>query len=106
MDKFKEIRPVVLGLVRRNNKILVSEGHDKNKNETFYRCLGGGVEFLEKSQDALKREFKEELGIDIYKEKYHVIDDNSETDAMWVDIDKFKNRKLKIYPEEIFEYLK
>ena len=59
MDKFKEIRPVVLGLVRRNNKILVSEGHDKNKNETFYRCLGGGIEFLEKSQDALKREFKE-----------------------------------------------
>ena len=53
MDKFKEIRPVVLGLVRRNNKILVSEGHDKNKNETFYRCLGGGIEFLEKSQDAL-----------------------------------------------------
>ena len=47
MDKFKEIRPVVLGLVRRNNKILVSEGHDKNKNETFYRCLGGGIEFLE-----------------------------------------------------------
>ena len=38
MDKFKEIRPVVLGLVRRNNKILVSEGHDKNKKETFYRC--------------------------------------------------------------------
>ena len=41
-----------------------------------------------------------------YKERYHVIDDNSETDAMWVDIDKFKNRELKIYPEEIFEYLK
>ena len=65
MDKFKEIRPVVIGIARNDNKILVSEGYDKVKNQIFYRCLGGGIEFLEKSQDALKREFKEELGIDI-----------------------------------------
>lgn len=65
MNKFKEIRPVVLGIARNGNKILVSEGHDKVKNQVFYRCLGGGIEFLEKSDVALKREFKEELGIDI-----------------------------------------
>lgn len=65
MNKFKEIRPVVLGIARKGNKILVSEGHDKVKNQVFYRCLGGGIEFLEKSDVALKREFKEELGIDI-----------------------------------------
>ena len=65
MNKFKEIRPVVLGIARRGNKILVSEGYDKVKNQVFYRCIGGGIEFLEKSEDALKREFKEELGIDI-----------------------------------------
>ena len=76
MDKFKEIRPVVLGLVRRNNKILVSEGHDKNKNETFYRCLGGGIEFLEKSTDALKREFKEEINVDIVVKKFLGVSEN------------------------------
>lgn len=65
MDKFKEIRPVVIGIVRNGNKILVSEGHDNVKNQTFYRCIGGGIEFLEKSQDALKREYKEELGVEI-----------------------------------------
>lgn len=65
MNKFKEIRPVVLGIARKGNKILVSEGHDKVKNQVFYRCLGGGIEFLEKSDVALKREYKEELGIDI-----------------------------------------
>ena len=65
MDKFKEIRPIVLGIARRGNKILVSEGYDKSKNQTFYRCLGGGIEFLETSQEALKREFKEEIDIDI-----------------------------------------
>ena len=70
MDKFKEIRPIVLGIARKNNKILVSEGYDKVKNQTFYRCLGGGIEFLETSQEALKREYKEELGISIDIENY------------------------------------
>lgn len=140
MDKFKEIRPIVLGIVKRENKILVSKGYDKIKNETFYRSIGGGIEFLENSKDALKREFKEELSIDIkvekflgisenifvyngknahelilfynvdikdseYKEKYHIIDDNCETDAMWINIDKFKNKELKLYPEQVLKYL-
>ncbi len=140
MDKFKEIRPIVLGVVKRGNKILVSEGYDKVKKETFYRSIGGGIEFLENSKDALKREFKEELNINInvgeflgisenifvyngknahelilfydvsidesdFKEKYHIIDDNCETDAIWIDINKFKNKELKIYPEQIFKYL-
>lgn len=140
MDKFKEIRPIVLGIVKKDNKILVSEGYDKVKGEVFYRSIGGGIEFLENSKDALKREFKEELDIDIdvgdflgiseniftyngkkahelilfynvgindsdYKEKYHIIDDNCETDAMWIEIDKFTNKELKIYPEQVFKYL-
>ena len=70
MNKFKEIRPIVLGIARKDNKILVSKGYDKIKNETFYRCLGGGIEFLETSQEALKREYKEELGININIEEY------------------------------------
>ena len=65
MDKFKEIRPIALGLAIRNNKVLVSEGFDKVKNEYFYRILGGGVEFLETSEQALVREFKEEINADI-----------------------------------------
>lgn len=65
MDKFKIIRPVVLGIAKHNNRILVSPGYDKITEQTFYRCLGGGIEFLETSEEALKREYKEELGIDI-----------------------------------------
>ena len=65
MNKFKEIRPIVLGLAIKDNKLLVSEGFDNVKNQTFYRCLGEGIEFLEKSVDALKREFQEEINIDI-----------------------------------------
>ena len=76
MDKFREIRPIVLGIAKNDNKILVSKGDDKIKDSTFYRCLGGGIEFQETSQEALKREFKEELGIDIEVEDYCGITEN------------------------------
>ena len=65
MDKFKEIRPIVLGLAIKDNKILVAEGYDDVKKQTFYRCLGGGIEFLECSKDALKREIQEELNVSL-----------------------------------------
>ena len=65
MNRFPKIRPIVLGVDIKNGKILVSEGYDSIKKQTFYRCLGGGIEFLEKSDEALKREFLEELGIEI-----------------------------------------
>lgn len=76
MNKFKEIRPIVLGLAIKDNKLLVGEGFDNVKSETFYRCLGGGIEFLEKSTDALKREFKEEIDINITVKNFLGISEN------------------------------
>ncbi len=76
MNKFKEIRPVVLGILTRNNKLLVSEGYDEIKNQYFYRCLGGGIEFWEKSDVALKREFQEEIGKDIIIKDFLGISEN------------------------------
>ena len=76
MDKFKEIRPIALGLAIRDNKLLVSEGFDKVKNETFYRCLGGGIEFMEKSKDALKREFLEEINSNIIVKDFLGVSEN------------------------------
>ncbi len=76
MDKFKEIRPVVLGLAKKNNKLLVGEGFDNVKNQTFYRCLGGGIEFLENSSDALKREFLEEIDANIIVKDFLGISEN------------------------------
>ena len=57
MDKFKEIRPIALGLAIKNNKLLVSEGFDKVKNEIFYRCLGGGIEIIKKGVDNAMNKF-------------------------------------------------
>jgi 8-oxo-dGTP pyrophosphatase MutT (NUDIX family) len=76
MDKYTEIRPIVLGIAIKDNKLLVAEGFDNKKNETFYRALGGGIEFGERSCEALKREFMEELGIDIKVGDYLGLSEN------------------------------
>ena len=76
MNKYKEIRPIVLGLATKDNKLLVSEGYDNVKKQTFYRCLGGGIEFLEKSTDALKREFLEEINTNIIIKNFLGISEN------------------------------
>ena len=126
MNKFKEIRPIVLGLAV--------------KNQTFYRCLGGGIEFLEKSEVALKREFLEEINKNItikdflgisesiftyegkrahelilfysielsnedFQEEYKFIDNNRSYTAKWVDIKDFKDNKKILYPEEVLKYI-
>lgn len=63
------IRNTVRGLLRRENKVLVLE--EEHKGEVYYYLPGGGIEFLETSEDALKREIKEELNIDIID--YHLL---------------------------------
>ena len=65
MFKSDSIRPIALGIAKKGNKILVGIGYDKVKNQTFYRALGGGIEFGETSKDAVKREFKEEIHADV-----------------------------------------
>ena len=64
------IRPLALGIVWRGQALLVFEGYDRVKRETFYRPLGGGIEFGEHSQDAIRREFREELGAELADVRY------------------------------------
>src|SRR5690606_2713562 len=59
------IRNIVICLIQRGDQIFVAEGRDEVKNETFYRPLGGGIEFGELAEVAAIREFKEEMGTDI-----------------------------------------
>ncbi|MEH2363928.1 NUDIX hydrolase [Nostoc sp.] len=70
MNKAGEIRVIALGLIRHGDRIFLSEGYDPVKQETFYRALGGGVEFGETSRVALEREFQEEIQADLMNIRY------------------------------------
>ncbi|HVF25264.1 MAG TPA: NUDIX domain-containing protein [Anaerolineales bacterium] len=45
--------------------MLVFEGKEPVKGETFYRPLGGGIEFGESSETTVQRELQEELNMDV-----------------------------------------
>lgn len=59
------IRPIAICVFRDGSRILVGDGHDTVKDEVFYRPAGGGIHFGEDSLDAMRREMREELGVDV-----------------------------------------
>lgn len=60
--KGRKIRPLALAIIRRGDAILVAEGHDDIKQQTFYRPMGGGIEFGEHGHETVVREIQEEIG--------------------------------------------
>jgi len=65
-----KIRVIAICIFRNGDKILVMEGHDPSRNQTFHRPLGGGIEFGERSEDTIHREIKEELGEEVADLQY------------------------------------
>lgn len=56
-----QIRVLALGLIKQGDRVFISQGYDPVKQKTFYRAMGGGVDFGETSFEALQREFQEEI---------------------------------------------
>jgi len=69
----RPIRVVAVGVVRREgadgDELLVQRERDA-AGEPFYRPPGGGVEFGEPSAEALRREFREEVGVELAAVSY------------------------------------
>ncbi|WP_160108712.1 NUDIX hydrolase [Pseudomonas izuensis] len=59
------IRPLALCIFHHHGKILVNRFTDDVEKRTLFRPIGGGIEFGERSVDAIVREVQEELGLSI-----------------------------------------
>lgn len=70
MHEPSNIRLLALGLIQDGDRIFISEGYDPVKDRTFYRALGGGVDFGETSLEGLKREFQEEIQAELTNIQY------------------------------------
>lgn len=65
MNPEEKIRVKAMCLFVHNGKALVSRGFDTVKNESYYRVLGGSLNFFEPNEEGVRREIQEELHSEI-----------------------------------------
>ena len=64
------IRVLALAVIRRGDELLVEDGEDPVKGEHYVRLLGGGIDFGERGEDAVRRELHEEIGVELTHVRY------------------------------------
>ncbi len=71
-------RVVALALLRRpgTDEILVSNSRDEVAGVEFQRPFGGGVDFGERGEDAVRRELVEELGVELARVRFAGVVEN------------------------------
>jgi 8-oxo-dGTP pyrophosphatase MutT (NUDIX family) len=66
----QKIRPLAICVFRDGERIFAAEGYDSLKQQTFYRPLGGRIEFGERSDQTIVRELREEIGAEVSDLRY------------------------------------
>ncbi len=73
------IRPIAICVCRDGNRILVTEFSIKGR--LYYRPIGGTIEFGERGEEAIRREFREEIAAELMELRYLGTLENIYTDA-------------------------
>ncbi len=66
----QRIRVKALGLIFDHDRVFVASSYEPIKQKTYYRALGGSIEFGESSLAALQREFQEEIQAELINIQY------------------------------------
>ena len=64
----ERIRPIAICVCRDGERILVAEYCENGR--LYYRPLGGAIEFGERGEEAVRREFREEIASDLTDVRY------------------------------------
>lgn len=70
------IRNVAVGLVVRDGHVLAEEYPAGPGRHRFVRAIGGGIEFGERAADAVVREFREELDVEVTARRLLAVTEN------------------------------
>ncbi len=71
-----KIRPLAICVFRHGDRILAARGYDSVKKQTYYRPLGGRIEFGETGAQTVAREIQEEIGAAVKNVRYLVTLEN------------------------------
>ena len=75
-NSLKKIIIKALCIIEKNGKLLLCKGYDSVKEETFFRFIGGGVNFAERVEEGLRREMREELNSEIENLEFITVAEN------------------------------
>jgi ADP-ribose pyrophosphatase YjhB (NUDIX family) len=81
MGKKEKIRVIALAILRCHDHLFVTEYIHPTTGKPYYRPLGGGVDFYETGEDAVRRELMEEIEAPLMNVRYLSTLENIFTDA-------------------------
>lgn len=62
-NKKRRVKPKAVCVFRWDDRIFVARGYDRTIDETFYRPIGGAIEFGERGEETIPREVMEEISV-------------------------------------------